>query len=106
MPPSTRKPRTRRLCELLRKVILMRPLLCLLLLISLSFSSERYIVTLKIKQSHFTLDVFQHVKDDANTIRIEIPVDKQFYDQIKVGTILNNNYGGLQYIYTKINISK
>jgi hypothetical protein len=70
----------------------MRSLLCLLLLVSLSFGVDRYIVTLEIKQSHFTLDVFQHVKDVANAIKIEMPVDKQFYDQVEVGTVLDNSF--------------
>jgi hypothetical protein len=70
----------------------MRSLLCLLLLASLSFGAERYIVTLEIKQSHFTLDVFQHAKDAANAIKIEVPVDKQFYDQVAVGTVLNGSF--------------
>lgn len=57
-----------------------------------SFCSDRYIVTLEIKQTHFTLDVFEHIKDAANTIKIEIPVDKQFYDQVGIGTVINNKF--------------
>ena len=71
-------------------------LLVLILLMSFSLfassPSERYIVTIKISQSHMTLNLWQHIKDDANAITIEIPVDKQFYNDVSVGKVLNNKF--------------
>lgn len=52
----------------------------------------KYIVTLNIKQSHFTLDIGEHVKDSMNDIDIQIPVDKEFYESVKEGDILNDSF--------------
>lgn len=54
--------------------------------------SERYVITLEIRQSHVTLDLWEHVKDSANAIRIEIPVDKQFYDDVREGETLKKDF--------------
>lgn len=48
--------------------------------------SPRYILTLKLKQSHFTLDLFEHAKDAMNAIEFDIPVDAEFYHSVSVGT--------------------
>jgi outer membrane murein-binding lipoprotein Lpp len=53
---------------------------------------ESYILTINIKQSHFTLDIGQHIKDEMNDISIEIPVDKEFYDAVEVGDIINDEF--------------
>ncbi len=45
----------------------------------------KYVVTLEIKQSHFSLDISEHLKDSMNAIEIQIPVDKEYYDSIEVG---------------------
>lgn len=47
--------------------------------------TAKYILTLEIKQSHFTLDISEHLKDSMNAIKIQIPVDKEYYDSIEVG---------------------
>ena len=53
---------------------------------------ESYILTINIKQSHFTLDIGQHIKDEMNDISIEIPVDKEFYDAVEVGDVINDDF--------------
>lgn len=53
---------------------------------------KKYVVTLEIKQSHFTLDVGEHIKDSMNKIQLEIPVDKQYFDSIKEGDVLSDNF--------------
>jgi hypothetical protein len=55
-------------------------------------AEDRYVVTLEIGQGHFTLDIWQHVKDAYNKITIDIPVDKEFYDSVKEGDFLNNDF--------------
>lgn len=55
-------------------------------------NGPRYIVTLKIKQTHLSLDIGKHLKDNMNTIEIALPVDKQFYDDIKTGDTLNSDF--------------
>lgn len=52
----------------------------------------QYIVTINIKQSHFTLDIGQHIKDGMNDIDIDIPVSKLFYDSIEVGDVLDDSF--------------
>lgn len=51
-----------------------------------------YLVTLKIKQVHYTLDITEHIKDGLNDIEITIPVDKQFYEEIEEGDTLNDDF--------------
>lgn len=45
----------------------------------------RYILKLRLKQSHVTLDLFEHAKDEMNAIEFELPVDKEFYESIEKG---------------------
>lgn len=54
--------------------------------------TAKYIVTFNIKQSHFTLDLGQHLKDELNDISIQIPVDKEYYDTIEVGDVIADNF--------------
>lgn len=51
-----------------------------------------YVVTINIKQSHFTLDFEVNMKDELNDINIEIPVSKEFYDSVEDGTVLNDDF--------------
>lgn len=53
---------------------------------------EKYILTINISQSHFTLDLSQHIKDAMNDINIQIPVDKEFYDSVEVGIVLDDSF--------------
>lgn len=52
----------------------------------------KYVVTFRIKQSHFTLDIGEHIKDSMNEITIEIPVDKEYYDSVSVGDTVNDDF--------------
>lgn len=53
---------------------------------------ERYVLTLNISQSHFTLDISQHLKDAMNDISMQIPVDKAFYDNVSEGQVLKDDF--------------
>ena len=53
---------------------------------------ERYIITLQIKQTHFSLDISAHMKDEANKTKIQIPVDKAFYDKVDEGDVLDESF--------------
>ena len=50
-----------------------------------SGKEPKYILTLKLKQSHVSLDIGKNIKDAANAIEFEIPVDKEFYDSVSEG---------------------
>lgn len=54
--------------------------------------TAKYVVTFRIKQSHFTLDIGEHIKDAMNEITIEIPVDKEYYDSVAVGDTVNDDF--------------
>lgn len=53
---------------------------------------EKYVICLNIKQSHFTLDISQHLKDEMNDITIEIPVDKEYFDSVEVGDVIDDSF--------------
>lgn len=57
----------------------------------------KYIVKFRIKQGTFTLDIFEHIKNEVNAIDIEVPVDKDFYNRLSVGQDITNafKYGSL-----------
>ena len=52
----------------------------------------KYVVTFEIKQTHYTLDLEQHMKDEMNAITIQIPVDKEYYDSVSVGTVIDDSF--------------
>lgn len=39
--------------------------------------TAKYVLTLEVKQTHFTLDVSERLKDKMNATEIQIPVDKE-----------------------------
>jgi PBP1b-binding outer membrane lipoprotein LpoB len=45
----------------------------------------KYILKLRLKQSHFSLSIKKHIKDAVNSIDFELPVDKEFYDSVNEG---------------------
>lgn len=52
----------------------------------------KYIVKFRIKQSTFTLDIGEHIKNGMNAIELELPVNKPFYDKVSVGTEISNSF--------------
>lgn len=54
--------------------------------------TAKYVITLCIKQTHFTLDLKEHLKDSINEITIEIPVDKDYYDSVSIGDVINDEF--------------
>ena len=53
--------------------------------IYLDGSKPLYVLSIELSQSHFSLDITKHIKDAMNAIEFDIPVDKDFYDEVKVG---------------------
>ena len=61
--------------------------------ISLNSSNDYYyIITFEIKQSHFSLDITEHVKDSVNALTFEVPVDKEYYDSLSVGSVISDKF--------------
>lgn len=54
--------------------------------------TAKYVLTINIKQTHITLDLKQHLKDAMNDILIQIPVDKEYFDSVKVGDVLDDSF--------------
>ena len=52
----------------------------------------KYVITFNIKQTHFTLDIGEHLKDAMNDISSEIPVDKEYYDSVEVGDTIDDSF--------------
>lgn len=74
------------------KTLLLTLFLALAISAQAAPNPERYVITLEIRQSHVTLDLWEHVKDSANAIRMEIPVDKQFFDDVQEGQLLKSDF--------------
>lgn len=51
----------------------------------LKFGKVRYIITFEGKQSHFSLDLSEHVKDAMNAFTFEVAVDAIYYRTVNVG---------------------
>jgi len=51
----------------------------------------RYIVTIHIGQAHTFWDYANNIKDSMNAIEIQIPVDKEFFDSVEIGTVINDD---------------
>jgi cell division protein FtsB len=57
-----------------------------------SGKTPKYILKMHLKQSHFSLSIRKHIKDAMNAIDFEIPVDKDFYNSVSVGTEIVDNF--------------
>ena len=52
----------------------------------------KYILKLRLKQSHFSLSIKKHIKDAVNAIEFEIPVDKEYFDSVEKGSEIVDNF--------------
>lgn len=46
----------------------------------------QYILKLELKQSRISIDVGNLIKDEMNAVELELPVSKQFYNSVSIGT--------------------
>lgn len=53
---------------------------------------KRCVLTLELSQSHFSLSIGTHLKDAMNKATFDIPVDREFFDQVKVGDVLTKEF--------------
>jgi hypothetical protein len=53
---------------------------------------HKYILKLRLKQSHLSLSIKKHIKDAMNAVDFEIPVDKEFYDSVEEGQEIIDNF--------------
>lgn len=52
----------------------------------------KYIMKINISQSHFTLNISEHLKDSMNDIDIYVEVSKAFYDKYSVGDTIADDF--------------
>ena len=50
------------------------------------------LLTLEVRQLHWTLDPVEHVKDHINALQFDIPADPDFCRDVKVGTLLDDKF--------------
>lgn len=51
-----------------------------------------YVIELQISQSHYTVDLDEHMKDLLNKITISVQVPKEYYYSVKEGETLKNEF--------------
>lgn len=51
-----------------------------------------YVLEVEISQSHFTIDIGEHLKDGMNKITIPIQVSEEYYHSIEVGETLSDEF--------------
>jgi seryl-tRNA synthetase len=57
-----------------------------------SGKTPHYILKIRLKQSRVSLDIGKYIKDGMNAIEFELPVDKDFYNSVSVGTKITNKF--------------
>jgi hypothetical protein len=68
-------------------------LVLILMLAACDCSACQKDITLKLSQTHFTLDLWEHAKDSMNAVKFKIPVGCEFYDQVQIGDdVLDKNF--------------
>ena len=57
----------------------------------------KYILKIKIYQTHFTLSLKEHIKDKMNAFEVELPVDKGYFDSLNIDDQISEEfrYGSL-----------
>lgn len=54
--------------------------------------TPHYILKIRLKQSRISLNIKKHIKDGINVIEFELPVDKDFYNSVSVGTKITDKF--------------
>lgn len=60
---------------------------------------KEYFVTIKIKQTSYSLDIWEHAKNAMNSFEIKVPTTKKFYDSVKVGEKLSDNWNKGSFVF-------
>jgi outer membrane murein-binding lipoprotein Lpp len=61
--------------------------------------TEVYVLEINIRQSHFTLDLEEHMKDAMNDVTISVPVSEDFYNSVEIGTMLDDSFRWGSFIF-------
>lgn len=52
----------------------------------------KYILRLRLKQSNLSLSIKKHIRNAANAIEFEIPVDKEYFDSVEKGSEIVDDF--------------
>lgn len=52
----------------------------------------KYVITINIKQDHVFWDFENNIKDEMNDISIQMPVDKEYYDSVEIGDVIDDSF--------------
>lgn len=59
---------------------------------AIKLGTEKYIVEIEVKQEHYNLDLGDMMKNELNKTSFSLPTSKEFYDSVKEGDILSNDF--------------
>lgn len=51
-----------------------------------------YVITFEISQSHLSFDLTEHLKDAMNKLTFEVPVDVDYFNKLKIGDTVSNQF--------------
>ena len=57
-----------------------------------------YMIEIDIRNSSFSLSIGKHIRNAANAVQMEIPVDKDFYDNVRAGDELKSSFKTASFI--------
>jgi len=60
--------------------------------IYLDGKTPKYILKIHLRQTHISFSIKEHIKDAMNAIDFEMPVDRDFYNSVTVGTNIVDNF--------------
>ncbi len=53
---------------------------------------EKYVLTLSVKQTHPFWEIGDNIKDSMNELKIDIPVDKEYFDSVTDGDVIAEEF--------------
>ena len=78
----------------------MKKIFLIIMLLALSsFAADLCVVNFKIKQSTFTLSISEHLKNEANKQFLQLPVDCDFYDNLRIDQELHSEFKFVSFIF-------
>lgn len=60
--------------------------------IYLDGKKPKYLITIRVKQSSFTLDIGEHIKNSWNAFEITLETSRECYNRVKIGEKLNRKF--------------
>ena len=60
--------------------------------------APHYVLTISVAVSRFSLDLFEHMKDAANSGSFDIPVSREFYESVNSGDKLMDGFKGGSFV--------